>query len=285
MHVLSRVSHHEFHMYNISVSRTQLHKNNNCSVSNLADSRFSHTYVSVCSSGNTKAPKMIKESSGLAACLPPIYGSIGLSNITNFIEDHKKIGVQHFFIYFANCSNPLQYDLRNFRTETSLLCMPWVYDEVNIHQRGQIWHMNDCVHRAATVGWKWILLNDLDERLQASTDFLDSFAKYDVITFGSKVNNKTTCVDSRFKRNTDMCLRWGGWRKLIVRATNILSVHIHFGVNCLNHTNYSPKTCIVCNVPANKFWMNHQTHDDFNRRWYPNMPGIHVTRLKAKNWR
>ena len=284
MLILDSVSKYKFHEYDISISTKKM--NNNFTFSTKSSLDKTNVYVSIYRSNYTISTKKSfqkreDDESWFAACVPPIYGSIGLSNIVEYIDHHRKIGIRHFFIYFTNCSNYLQYELQSvlLNTNMSLLCMPWVNYEKNIHQRGQLWHMNDCVHRARSIGWKWVLFNDIDERLHISSTFLNKFSKYDVITFGSKLNNKTTCIDARYKRNINMCLRWGGWRKLVVHTMNILNVYVHFEGNCLNHTNYHPISCKVYNVPADEFWISHKRiNNKIIKSLYPEMPGIRQIR-------
>ena len=238
---------HNFSNHTVSISTHPL--NNGCAFkkSRLEDTRV---YVTICPRNVVKVPS--QPVNGFAACIPPLYGNISTGEVSSYINYHKSIGIQHFFFYFTNCSQEQNIIFDDFRIST--ICTPWVNHVRKIHQRGQLFHMNDCIHRAASIGWKWVLLNDLDERLHVPFNFFNGRMD-DVITFGSLMDNNITCIDPRYQKTPNFCLRWGGWRKMVVQAHSIWNIYVHFPDACVE--NIKEKQCNTTNVDANIYYIDH----------------------------
>ena len=160
----------------------------------------------------------------VAMCIPGVYGAhITQEDVLRHHRYHRQLGVSHTFLYVANMSWRLPSSVRH----VSVLYTPWVHDH-RLHSRGQLWHINDCIHRAGRVGFAWTLNIDLDEWLyllprgrlhqSAPRDPIDppsatlhgflrrQPASVDVITLGSRtVSNWSTAT---LAGTRPKCTRW-----------------------------------------------------------------------------
>jgi hypothetical protein len=205
---------------------------------------FTDVFVGICNHTNKSTQK------GIAYCIPPIY-NMDLGRLSADITYHKNMGIEHAYIYDAECQRSIHIP------ESTHLCMNWTRT-VRIHQRGQNWHINDCIHRAADDGWEWVLTKDVDEHLtfarpMSINDLVATNA--DVYTFGRVYENgQTACTDKRYAGTSDrthLCLRWGGYRKYIVRTNAVWYANIHSVDSCIS------RKCNVKNILSNVIWLNH----------------------------
>jgi len=86
------------------------------------------------------------------------------------VEYYFWLGVDHAYVYTMI---PLNH-LSGSGGGLTVVSMTWA-SSTSLHQRGQNWQINDCVHRAAADGFDWSLSVDLDEALMfAGADSLPS---------------------------------------------------------------------------------------------------------------
>ena len=197
----------------------------------------------------------------IALCVAPLYNEVGVFAVWDLLDYHAARGVSHAFIYLTRCGggSPARTLAVGVHPHVTLLCMEWV-NALRIHQRGQNWANNDCVHRAAHEKFAWALTLDLDEHLifarptivarargswsaaarpgphEDLFDLLHSAPMAEVHTFGSmrwklpQNAYKVTCTNSWMPR--EQCVRNSGWRKHLVNTRAIFAVNIHWADKC-----------------------------------------------------
>ena len=197
----------------------------------------------------------------IALCVAPLYNEVGVFAVWDLLDYHAARGVSHAFIYLTRCGggSPARTLAVGVHPHVTLLCMEWV-NALRIHQRGQNWANNDCVHRAAHEQFAWALTLDLDEHLifarptivvrargswlaaarpgphEDLFDLLHSAPMAEVHTFGSmrwklpQNAHKVTCTNSWMPR--EQCVRQSGWRKHLVNTRAVFAVNIHWADKC-----------------------------------------------------
>jgi hypothetical protein len=195
----------------------------------------------------------------IALCVAPLYNEVGVFAVWDLLDYHAARGVSHAFIYLTRCGegSPARTLAVGVHPRVTLLCMEWV-NALRMHQRGQNWANNDCVHRAAHEKFAWALTLDLDEHLifarptiapggswsvaarpgphEDLFDLLHSAPMAEVHTFGSmrwklpQNAYKVTCTNSWMPR--EQCVRNSGWRKHLVNTRAIFAVNIHWADKC-----------------------------------------------------
>ena len=114
---------------------------------------------------STRAPASTSPS--FAMCIPALYGdAASYAAITRHLHHHQRLGVQHSFLYvhakWLAESPASRNGTRLASHNVSLLSLAWL-SRFKLHQRGQLFQINDCIHRAASRGLTWTLNIDLDE--------------------------------------------------------------------------------------------------------------------------
>ena len=197
----------------------------------------------------------------IALCVAPLYNEVGVFAVWDLLDYHAARGVSHAFIYLTRCGggSPARTLAVGVHPRVTLLCMEWV-NALRIHQRGQNWANNDCVHRAAHEQFAWALTLDLDEHLifarptivvgargswsvaarpgphEDLFDLLHSAPMAEVHTFGSmrwklpQNAHKVTCTNSW--RPREQCVRQSGWRKHHVNKRAVFAVKNHWADKC-----------------------------------------------------
>ena len=197
----------------------------------------------------------------IALCVAPLYNEVSVFAVWDLIDYHAARGVSHAFIYLTRCGggSSARTLAVGVHPHVTLLCMERV-NALRMHQRGQNWANNDCVHRAAHEQFAWALTLDLDEHLifarptivvgargswsvaarpgphEDLFDLLHSAPMAEVHTFGSmrwklpQNAYKVTCTNSRMPR--EQCVRQSGWRKHLVNTRAVFAVNIHWADKC-----------------------------------------------------
>ena len=197
----------------------------------------------------------------IALCVAPLYNEVSVFAVWDLIDYHAARGVSHAFIYLTRCGggSSARTLAVGVHPHVTLLCMEWV-NALRMHQRGQNWANNDCVHRAAHEQFAWALTLDLDEHLifarptivvgargswsvaarpgphEDLFDLLHSAPMAEVHTFGSmrwklpQNAHKVTCTNSWMPR--EQCVRQSGWRKHLVNTRAVFAVNIHWADKC-----------------------------------------------------
>ena len=222
----------------------------------------------------------------IALCVAPLYNEVSVFAVWDLIDYHAARGVSHAFIYLTRCGggSSARTLAVGVHPHVTLLCMEWV-NALRMHQRGQNWANNDCVHRAAHEQFAWALTLDLDEHLifarptivvgargswsvaarpgphEDLFDLLHSAPMTEVHTFGSmrwklpQNAYKVTCTNSRMPR--EQCVRQSGWRKHLVNTRAVFAVNIHWADKCKDaspelasrrHPVVRPRLCTIHDV-------------------------------------
>jgi hypothetical protein len=225
-----------------------------------------------------------------AACIPGIYGKLptdgGLSPTPRQIVEHhrlnRQLGFARTYVYVINTTwrlpSPAPPDLK-------LLYTPWL-EGLRTSSRGQVWHYNDCVHRAAADGIDWVLLTDVDELLSVPVgDLLAAQAKdVDVVSIGLRQVadrtpagiaaarpscNSVPLFDGWLRKHQwrifdwlgiseSVCLGASGRRKNLVRTSTVWACTVHWCLKCI----HGP--CRVNNTP-----IEHVSLFETRAEWFP----------------
>ncbi|XP_052783388.1 uncharacterized protein LOC128219597 [Mya arenaria] len=98
-------------------------------------------------------------------CVPPLFGDVKLSNLIQFIELHKALGVEHIFFYKTNVSNEAERLLKHYRNENFATILQWKLPsqaENKIWYHGQNVAVQDCLYRARNI-FNYAAFIDIDE--------------------------------------------------------------------------------------------------------------------------
>ena len=193
-----------------------------------------------------------EQASGIAYCIPPLYNIDGYDKIKSHIQYYQALGIDKTYVYHTNCDTiPLELD------NTTNICMPWVSD-IKIHQRGQVWQVNDCIQRAALDGFGWTLHVDIDEYLHLPSQTLLSHYtslhnRSDAISFGSLRKNRITCHRWNSNRTypNQLCPGANGWRKNLVKTSTVKVAQTHDVQYCYD------KTCETSIINAKNAVIHH----------------------------
>lgn len=101
-----------------------------------------------------------------AICVSPLYGSIPIANLVQFIEIHRTLGVDHFFFYPMNISSKISQILKNYANKNLTSIIPWHIPKsiVNhIWYYGQVAAIQDCLYRTLMQNIEYVAFIDLDE--------------------------------------------------------------------------------------------------------------------------
>ena len=100
--------------------------------------------------------------SGFAMCIPPLYGIRPRPRgVRRHIDHHRRLGVNLTFLYLTEQHGPWQGQVADL-PNVHLLHLPWI-SRLRLFSRGQLWQINDCIHRSAAAGFRWALNIDADE--------------------------------------------------------------------------------------------------------------------------
>lgn len=219
------------------------------------------------------APKQnAARSGGLAYCVPPLYPPLASQTVLQDVRSQQRLGVRHTYIYDTDCATPYNFP------HVTHLCMRWAHN-VLIPDRGQNWMINECLLRAASDGWEWALMKDVDESIVFRTPPSVSYplsvlarrSDVDVITFGRMYDGAPQCSSSwwgwgawgawiawlrgksvqSIEDDRYMCLGSRGRRKWMSRTTNsVWFGNIHEVRSCV-------ATCRIWNLDSREIWLNH----------------------------
>lgn len=105
-------------------------------------------------------------SSTIALCVPPLHGNIPISNLIQFIEIYKTLGVNHFFMYEMNISAKVSQILKHYANQHILTTLPWnIPDNVRnkVWYNGQVAAIQDCLYRTMQQSYDFAAFVDIDE--------------------------------------------------------------------------------------------------------------------------
>ena len=310
-HVVHSVPPHSVHVY-VNISGIVLPEAQNC-VTRWAGDTFGSLDVgiTVCDNPASLVP-MAAGMSGIAMCVPPLYGTdLTLESLRHHANHHRRLGVEWTFLYLASrraphaSSNVIQQAARGLAMtapNVTLLRLPWLW-EFPLHQRGQTWQINDCIHRAASTHFEWTLNIDVDEfvflyrprvphlaesALMTIPQLIEqtSTFKTSVISLGSRivkefVPNGTLgmserahvrggliyCWNARRVYTPWLCSKHWGRRKHLTRTQHVWFAAVHEATHCKSGP------CVVSNLDARSYWLLHvRPTGTFNPPTYKHMP-------------
>lgn len=309
-HVVHSVPPHSVHVY-VNISGIVLPEAQNC-VTRWAGDTFGSLDVGITVCDNASLVPMAAGMSGIAMCVPPLYGTdLTLESLRHHANHHRRLGVEWTFLYLASrraphaSSNVIQQAARGLAMtapNVTLLRLPWLW-EFPLHQRGQTWQINDCIHRAASTRFEWTLNIDVDEfvflyrprvphlaenALMTIPQLIErtSTFKTSVISLGSRivkefVPNGTLgmserahvrggliyCWNARRVYTPWLCSKHWGRRKHLTRTQHVWFAAVHEATHC------KAGPCAVSNLDARSYWLLHvRPTGTFNPPTYKDMP-------------
>jgi hypothetical protein len=173
----------------------------------------------------------------IALCVPPLYGAPAVVHTAvRHAAYHQSLGVSWTFLYST-------FETHDFAENTTLLHVAWVH-QVRTHQRGQLFQINDCLHRAASLGFKWTLNLDTDEHVVLLRQHQHSLhdligvgtdgrrgERWDVIRIRPRPCQGTPPLTSREVNGTSSWFYGCGRRttryKYLSRTTTVTATNIH----------------------------------------------------------
>lgn len=228
-----------------------------------------------------------RASPSIALCIPPVY-TLQFDTVRAHIQHHRQAGVNAgTFLYVAEESI-----YRSWRFDAALqvqmLFLPWLA-AFFLHQRGQNWQINDCIHRAASQGIDWTLNIDIDEWLclglfgsLAELIRRVAGASTDVLTFGSRASvrfdakmaasepiyclpcKRGVCIVDGRVTPRDLCTRHHGRRKHLLRTRSVWVANIHYVDHCKprydgteSELSRAAIPCRVHDLNASETWLLH----------------------------
>ncbi|XP_046565606.1 beta-1,4-galactosyltransferase galt-1-like [Haliotis rubra] len=105
-------------------------------------------------------------------CVPPLFGSLTVHDIVQFVEVSRILGANHFVFYNLDTQQDLQATLNYYKSIGLVSVYPWKipFNSVTTNRKQNIWYhgqsiaANDCLYRHM-FSTKYIIFNDLDEFL------------------------------------------------------------------------------------------------------------------------
>ena len=201
----------------------------------------------------------------IAYCVPPLYNNAAL-DIQSHLDYYRTLGIDGIYLYHTDCNTTLFEKVTN-------ICMPWIRN-IKIHQRGQLWQVNDCNYRAAIDGFSWTLHMDIDERLrlppnQSLAHYTSLHKKSDAISFGSMRNGKITCFRWKYDdRNhiTRLCPEANGWRKYIMKLSTVRVAETHKIATCYD------TACKTTVIDTNEAYIEHSRSGTLGVQFHKTIP-------------
>ena len=122
-------------------------------------------------------------------CVPPLYGELRSHVLTEWFAWYSSLGIHHFILYSIDIAlKSLNFEDGDFDLEW--VRVDWIKD-MRSWQRGQLWAINDCLHRARSRGAHWGLFLDVDEFLHLNRSLPSLLVemrqkRLDQVTFGRR---------------------------------------------------------------------------------------------------
>ena len=147
------------------------------------------TYVTVCPrKASGPAPPVLRpHDPRLIVCLPPLYGRVSRGRLLTFWSHHKALGASMLLLY---TTAPIP-NITWLPPPVKQIVVPWSNDG-QAHARSQVWVINDCIQRSASMGYTHALNCDFDEflviseLLRAQNRSLRSILRADVDVFRAR---------------------------------------------------------------------------------------------------
>lgn len=99
-------------------------------------------------------------------CVPPLFGSVGMTKLVQFLELNRILGASHFHFYLHNASSSVRVILNHYAKLNLATLFEWELPSVitnsNIWYHGQLLAIQDCLYRNMA-NFQFLLFSDLDE--------------------------------------------------------------------------------------------------------------------------
>jgi len=203
----------------------------------------------------------------IALCVAPLHGHRYASAwMDGYFRYYRTLGVRRFFVYAVSTALAATVPRAD---DVSVLHLAWLHHAGRMHEHGQNWQINDCLHRAAR-SHRWALSLDFDEFLRlphtappqpaappaaaapaqppaggttaaALRRLVANASAQQVLTFGSvsaadvraNLHRATTTPNCKAAHvDPRRCLGWYGRRKHMVRPARMWAANIHFADRC-----------------------------------------------------
>ena len=153
------------------------------------------TYVTVCPrKASGPAPPVLRpHDPRLIVCLPPLYGRVSRGRLLTFWSHHKALGASVLLLY---TTAPIP-NTTWLPPPVKQIVVPWSNDG-QAWSNSQVWVINDCIQRSASMGYTHALNCDFDEflviseLLRAQNRSLRSILRADVDVFRAHRYNKSS---------------------------------------------------------------------------------------------
>lgn len=226
----------------------------------------------------------------LTLCIPPVRGDYLLPSMKPYLENYLQYywrqGVKHSYIYGYREDAPEW--LSSLDSDVEITWIKLTFGSVqNMWYFGQNWVLQDCVSRATSEGFLYMLSIDLDEILTFAdpTMTIATYATemtrhgFDVANFGSSTETldracgtgpsecdkeppayqdiscfvpySRQCKPITEKSDWRYCPGFCGHRKHLVYGPRVMQVNIHYATQCLNGT------CTIHTETTDVAWLRH----------------------------
>eukprot|EP00850_Spirogloea_muscicola_P008297 SM000044S15944 [mRNA] locus=s44:95389:97481:- [translate_table: standard] len=192
----------------------------------------------------------------VAYCSPPLYGSVEVARITEWLHYHSHMGVDYFVVYDCGGVGYALHDALNPWIKAKKLEIVHVGDtsQFDMWYYGQVLLLNDCAYRLRYTA-HWMLTMDFDEYLDADGPhktlpaLLRPYEAKPYVTFGSlwwsaeKCHRggedewaiqrmlwhwpHVYCVNKEAYPRWELCLDYYGHRKFAADPRNVTTLQIH----------------------------------------------------------
>ena len=256
---------------------------------------FADVMVSVCKKDpSTECPREVKalvqRDETATLCIPTMradYLYVGFRPfLERYLDYYERLGFRHIFIYGANEGPPSW--LRRLKTAAAdaITWIQFSFETEKLWYFGQNWEINDCIHRATSLGFTHILSLDFDELL-TFTDPYESIKSYvaanhdaDIFTFGSAVDRlEISCTDlsglychkkpppsknischgsacgRKQREDLRLCSGFCGHRKHLVYGPRVLVANIHYVHHCKQ--GHRRERCVTKTESTDTAWLRH----------------------------
>ncbi|GAB1603592.1 beta-1,4-galactosyltransferase galt-1-like [Argonauta hians] len=98
-------------------------------------------------------------------CIPPLFGSVGMTQLVQFLELNRILGASHFHFYLHNTSSSARLILNHYVKINLATIFEWELPSVTnnkIWYHGQLLAIQDCLYRNMA-NFQFLLFSDLDE--------------------------------------------------------------------------------------------------------------------------
>lgn len=114
----------------------------------------------------TVAPAPLAARRRFAVCVPPLFGAVAVSRLTEFLELSRLLGAEHVTMYDLDMTSEVRAVLRYYETRTGFVSVvPWRLDrsvDEGIWYHGQLVAIQDCLYRSMATA-DYVVFNDIDE--------------------------------------------------------------------------------------------------------------------------